>query len=122
MLFPKLITASCLSKTNSPKMCISDSTKVLLIRMILFSIYVSLGAFIFQAIESKEQEVEMGRIRNTRMEILKKYNISEDDAKRWSGTFLSTSMGNEDFLLWNYGNSFLFAMVVLTTIGEVCKC
>ena len=28
-------------------------------------------------------------------------------------------MGNEDFLHWNYGNSFLFAMVVVTTIGKI---
>lgn len=99
-------------------MGISDSTKVLLIRMSLFSIYVLLGAAIFKAIESEEQVKEMDRIYNTRMEILRKYNITENDAKRWSKTFLSTSMGNDDFLQWNYGNSFLFAMVVLTTIGK----
>jgi len=103
-------------------MGISDSTKVLLIRMSLFSIYVLLGAAIFKAIESEEQVKEMDRIHNTRMEILRKYNITENDAKRWSKTFLSTSMGNDDFLQWNYGNSFLFAMVVLTTIGKTSKC
>lgn len=99
-------------------MGISDSTKVLLIRMSLFSIYVLLGAAIFKAIESEEQAKELDRIHKTRMEILRKYNITENDAKRWSKTFLSTSMGNDDFLQWNYGNSFLFAMVVLTTIGK----
>jgi len=103
-------------------MGISDSTKVLLIRMSLFSIYVLLGAAIFKAIESEEQVKEMDRIHNTRMEILRKYNITENDAKRWSKTFLSTSMGNDDFLQWSYGNSFLFAMVVLTTIGKTSKC
>lgn len=100
-------------------MGISDSTKILLIRMILFTIYVLLGAAIFQAIESKEQVREMDSIRNTRMEILTKYNITENDARRWSKTFLSTSVGSEDFLHWNYGNSFLFAMVVVTTIGKI---
>ena len=100
-------------------MGVSDSTKILLIRMILFTIYVILGAAIFQAIESKEQVREMDAIRDTRMEILTKYNITESDARRWSKTFLSTSVGNEDFLHWNYGNSFLFAMVVLTTIGKI---
>ena len=101
-------------------MVISDSTKVLLIRVPLFSIYVFLGAYIFQTIESDSQLREMDKMHNIRTEILKKYNITADDAKRWSKTFLSTSMGNEDFLRWNYGNSFLFAMVVLTTIGKDC--
>lgn len=101
---------------------ISDSTKVLCIRILLFSIYVLAGAAIFQAIERQEQIKEIEKIQNTRMEILRKYNISENDAARWSKTFLSTSPGNEDFLEWNFGNSFLFAMVVLTTIGRISKC
>lgn len=104
------------------KMEISDSTKVLCIRMVLFSVYVLAGAAIFQAIESEEQLKGMESILNTRMEILRKYNITENDAARWSKTFLSTSLGNEDFLEWNFGNSFLFAMVVLTTIGKTSKC
>ncbi|KAJ7390121.1 hypothetical protein OS493_027157 [Desmophyllum pertusum] len=96
---------------------ISDSTKVLCIRMVLFSVYVLAGAAIFQAIEHQEQMREIKRIQNTRTEILRKYNITENDAERWARTFLSTSLGNEDFLEWNYGNSFLFAVVVVTTIG-----
>ena len=90
--------------------------------MVLFSIYVLAGAAIFQAIERKEQLKEIEKIRATRMEILRKYNITENDAARWSKTFLSTSLGNEDFLEWNFGNSFLFAMVVITTIGKISKC
>lgn len=104
------------------KMEISDSTKVLCIRMVLFSIYVLAGAAIFQAIERQEQLKEIEKVRATRMEILRKYNITENDATRWSKTFLSTSLGNEDFLEWNFGNSFLFAMVVITTIGKISKC
>lgn len=96
---------------------ISDSTKVLCIRLFLFSIYVLAGAATFQAIERQEQVREIERIRITREEILTKYNITQNDAQRWSKTFLSTSLGNDDFLEWNFGNSFLFAMIVLTTIG-----
>lgn len=103
------------------KMGISDSTKVLCIRLLLFSIYVLAGAAIFQAIERQEQVREIERIRITRKEILTKYNITQNDAQRWSKTFLSTSLGNDDFLEWNFGNSFLFAMVVLTTIGKISE-
>lgn len=103
------------------KMEMSDSTKVLCIRLFLFSVYVLSGAAIFQAIESPEQVREIEKIQSTRKEILTKYNISHNDAQRWSKTFLSTSLGNEDFLEWNFGNSFLFAMVVLTTIGKISK-
>ena len=98
---------------------ISDSTKVLCIRVFLFSIYVLAGAATFQAIERQEQVRDAERIRNTRREILTKYNITQNDARRWSKTFLSTSLGNDDFLEWNFGNSFLFAMVVITTIGKI---
>ena len=103
------------------KMEMSDSTKVLCIRLFLFSIYVLVGAATFQAIERQEQVREVERIRITRNEILTKYNITQNDAQRWSKTFLSTSLGNDDFLEWNFGNSFLFAMVVLTTIGKISE-
>ena len=101
---------------------LADSTKVLCIRMVLFSIYVLAGAAVFQAIEGQEQIREIQQHRSTRMEILRKYNITAIDAARWSQTFPSTAMGNEDFLEWNYGNSFLFTMVVLTTIGKIIAC
>ena len=100
-------------------MAIADSSKLLLIRMTLFSIYVLLGAVVFQTIESEPQMKEINRVRATRMEILNRYNITAEDAEKWMKTFASTSMGNEDFLHWNYGNSFLFAMVVVTTIGKI---
>lgn len=101
------------------KMETSDSTKVLCIRLFLFSIYVLAGAATFQAIERQAQVREIERIRSTRKEILMKYNITQNDEQRWSKTFLSTSLGNDDFLEWNFGNSFLFAMVVITTIGKI---
>lgn len=100
-------------------MAIADSSKLLLIRMTLFSIYVLLGAVVFQAIESEPQMKEIDRVRATRREILNRYNITAEDAEKWMKTLASTSMGNEDFLHWNYGNSFLFAMVVVTTIGKI---
>ena len=101
---------------------VSDSSKVLCIRMALFSIYVLAGAAVFQAIESQEQLREMKRYRDTRMEILQKYNITAIDADRWLETFPSTSFGREDFLEWDFSNSFLFAMVVITTIGKTTDC
>ena len=101
---------------------VSDSSKVLCIRMVLFSIYVLAGAAVFQAIEGQEQLQEIRSHRDTRKEILQKYNITAIDADRWMETFPSTVLGNEGFLEWNFGNSFLFAMVVLTTIGKITNC
>lgn len=98
-------------------MTISDSSKILVIRIVLFVTYVLIGGAIFREIEREEQLREMDRLNDIRMEILRKYNISLSDAKKWSTTFLSTSLGNEGFLEWSYGNSVLFAMVVVTTIG-----
>lgn len=98
-------------------MSISDNTKALLIRVTLFTTYVLVGAAIFREIERKEQHREVERIRKTRMEILRKYNITRSDAKRWAETFAAASLSDEDYLEWNYGNSVLFAVVILTTIG-----
>lgn len=102
-------------------MTISDSSKVLVIRIVLFVTYVLIGGAIFREIEREEQLREMDRLNDIRMEILRKYNISLSDAKKWSATFLSTSLGNEGFLEWSYGNSVLFAMVVVTTIGKILQ-
>lgn len=102
-------------------MTISDSSKVLVIRTVLFVTYVLIGGAIFREIEREEQLREMDRLYDIRMEILRKYNISPSDAKKWSDTFLSASLGNEGFLEWSYGNSVLFAMVVVTTIGKILQ-
>ena len=100
-------------------MTISDSSKVLVIRIVLFVTYILVGGAIFREIEREEQLREIDRLYNVRMEILRKYNITPSDAKKWSDTFESTSLGNEGFLEWSYGNSVLFAMVVVTTIGKI---
>ena len=100
----------------------SNTIKVLCIRLFLFSIYAFAGAAIFQAIERQEHAREIERFRRTRKEILTKYNITQSDAQRWSKTFLSNSPGvHDEFVQWNFGNSFIFAMVVLTTIGKISK-
>ena len=110
--------ANVCAQFPAAKMTISNSSKVLVIRTVLFVTYVLIGGAIFREIEREEQLREMHRLYDIRMEILRKYNISLSDAKKWSDTFLSTSLGNEGFLEWSYGNSVLFAMVVVTTIGK----
>ena len=111
--------ANVCAQFPATKMTISDSSKVLVIRIVLFVTYILVGGAIFREIEREEQLREMDRLYNVRKEILRKYNITDDDAKKWSDTFESTSLGNEGFLEWSYGNSVLFAMVVVTTIGKI---
>lgn len=118
----KMQTTFLHCRVRDNAMEVSDSSKVLCIRMVLFSIYVLAGAAVFQAIESQEQLQEIRSHRDTRREILQKYNITAIDADRWMETFPSTVLGNEGFLEWNFGNSFLFAMVVITTIGKITDC
>lgn len=118
MFFPLHIANVC-AQFPAPKMTISDSSKVLVIRIALFATYVLVGAAIFREIEREEQLREMDLLLNIRTEILRKYNVTPSDAKKWSDTFVSTSLGNENFLEWNYGNSVLFAVEVVTTIGKI---
>ncbi|EDO37267.1 predicted protein, partial [Nematostella vectensis] len=96
---------------------LAASTIVLLIRVFLLTGYLLIGAFIFQLLERKNFATELRETVEIRRNILAKYNISRHDASRWARTFLSNPLMENISLEWNFGNSFVFAMVTVTTIG-----
>lgn len=109
-----------ISSSSQAMVNLEFNTKVAIIRLFLFTASVLIGAAIFQALEGPHQHQEILKYRKVRKQIVRKYNISDDDAKLWAGTYQpNTPPGSQDFLEWNYGNAFVFTMVVVTTIGNV---
>lgn len=100
-------------------MAVPESTIILIIRSVLFVVYLVAGAAIFQALEQDHQKQSFGLKQELRNSITKKYNISEEDVQTWAETYRPTfQIKGDEELEWNFGNSFLFAAVTVTTVGK----
>lgn len=109
-------------------MALSLNTKKLIIRIVLFLVYLLVGAAIFQAIElqyEKEQRKE-DEFEAVKGNFTAKYNISDKDMKAFLaklkkalelGFDLQTAKYPNIFK-WHFMNAFFFAGNVVTTIGE----
>ena len=97
------------------------NTKIALVRLFLFTVYVLVGAAVFQALESSHQSEEIAKIRTIRKKIVQKYNIADEDVLQWAQTYQANEPpGKEaEFMEWTFGNALVFAMVVVTTIGKL---
>lgn len=107
-------------------MALSLNTKKLIIRIVLFLVYLLVGAAIFQAIEiqyekDKRKELQFTEVKKN---FTDRYNISDDDMKEFLGKLkkalelgfdLQTVKFQEQ---WHFMNAFVFAGNVVTTIGE----
>lgn len=102
-------------------MRVPENIIVLIVRVTIFFVYLVVGAAIFQALEHDNQKSNYGRKVQIRQNIQNKYNISEIDFKQWMDTYKANMQfqGGEE-VEWTFGNSFLFAAVTITTIGECC--
>lgn len=109
-------------------MALSQNTKKLIIRIVLFLVYLLVGAAIFQAIElhyEKKQRSEFKFQEFLKNNFTDKYNISDDDMKDFLqklkkaielGFDLQTGEYPSRFQ-WHFMNAFFFAGNVVTTIG-----
>ena len=100
-------------------MKISEEKLTFVLRLILFILYLALGAAVFQALEKETQEYDLENLRTLRQQILSKYNISKEDANILVDPYEEIFV--EKFGMWTYGNSFTFAVTVVTTVGESKK-
>lgn len=99
------------------KMILESDTRKLLIFSFLFTIYIVIGALVFQALEIGNEAEEGSLIRETRKRLKKKYNISNED---WD-TLASITKDRHPLgtnAIWSFGNAFIFAGSVVTTVGE----
>ncbi|XP_031556229.1 potassium channel subfamily K member 15-like [Actinia tenebrosa] len=99
-------------------MAVSESTIILIIRSSIFLVYLVAGAAVFQALEQDHQRQSFENKQDLRTSITNKYNISEEDVQTWAETYRPNfQVKGDEELEWNFGNSFLFAVVTVTTIG-----
>lgn len=94
-------------------MKVSNSTKILILRLSIFIIYLAIGTWVFQIFERESQHKIWKSFEDRRQRVLAKYNISSQDIEQLFGQqYLTKSIE------WSYGNTFVFAITVITTIGK----
>lgn len=109
-------------------MALSQNTKKLIIRIVLFLVYLLVGAAIFQAIElhnEKKQRDEF-KFEDLKNNFTDKYNISHGDMKDFlhklkKAIELGFDLQTGDYpsrYQWHFMNAFFFAGNVVTTIGK----
>lgn len=110
-------------------MALSQNTKKLIIRIVLFLVYLLVGAAIFQAIElhyEKKQRNEFKFEEFLKNNFTDKYKISDDDMtdflqKLKKAIELGFDLQTGKYPLrnqWHFMNAFFFAGNVVTTIGK----
>ena len=80
-------------------------------------LYLLLGAAVFDALESRNEEQEKASLQGVRDEIESRYNISEGDMERLETTFIEL-VPHVAGVQWKFAGSFFFCMTVITTIGK----
>ena len=105
----------------------SDKAFKLLVLFLLWLVYITIGVFIFKAVEGKDNtdRIEIEKSNAELLEKLKKnvtatYNMSEsefDDIVEQIQSASSSSSGPE----WGYANTFSFIIQLLTTIGKLME-
>lgn len=109
-------------------MALSQNTKKLIIRIVLFLVYLLVGAAIFQAIELRNENKERANFpfEDIKTKFLNKHNISESEMNEFLrklkkaielGFDLQTGKFPDEEQ-WHFMNAFVFAGNVVTTIGK----
>lgn len=79
--------------------------------------YLGIGAIIFQALEKKNEQNEKTRLKYEIALLQGKYNISNEDINSLREIF-DSPYASTDLETWNFGNAFVFAGTIVTTVGE----
>lgn len=80
-------------------------------------LYLLLGAAIFDALESKHEELEKAQLEDLETNIRMRYNISDADMEKLRNTTIKL-LPQKAGVQWKFAGSFFFCMTVITTIGK----
>lgn len=78
--------------------------------------YLLVGAAIFDALESENEDKQREALQSAEEILMRKYNISHDDYKIWT-TVIIKNVPHKAGIQWKFAGAFYFATTVLTTIG-----
>ncbi|KAJ7370398.1 hypothetical protein OS493_032575 [Desmophyllum pertusum] len=101
-------------------MWIAEGSRSLFIQIAVFLVYIFLGAVIFQALESRNEEEEREAMLSARHLFQEKYNISHDDLKVFINKIeeiVDHGFSQHWVRRWTILGSLFFAGTVVTTIG-----
>lgn len=79
--------------------------------------YLLVGAAIFDALESENEQVQRNTLSHVEGLLMQKYNISSEDYRIWS-TVIIKGVPHKAGIQWKFAGAFYFATTVLTTIGK----
>lgn len=102
-------------------MWIAEGSRSLFIQIAVFLVYIFLGAVIFQALESRNEEEEREAMLSARHLFQEKYNISHDDLKVFINKIeeiVDHGFSQHWVRRWTILGSLFFAGTVVTTIGK----
>ncbi|GFU58104.1 potassium channel subfamily K member 9 [Nephila pilipes] len=78
--------------------------------------YLLVGAAIFDALESDNEDRQKEALQYVENLLMTKYNISQEDYRIWT-TIVIKSVPHKSGIQWKFAGAFYFATTVLTTIG-----
>ncbi|XP_078356897.1 potassium channel subfamily K member 15-like [Oculina patagonica] len=115
-----LATKTSYNQSWRKNMWIAIASRQLVIQIAIFLVYMLLGAVVFQALESRNEEEEREAMLSARNHFQKKYNISQDDLKVFINKIeeiVDHGFSQHWVKRWTILGSFFFAGTVVTTIG-----
>lgn len=98
-------------------MILDKGMRKLLMFSCLFTFYIVIGALVFQALEIGNEINERSFLSATREILNKKYNITIEDWYKLENIF-KHGHSLDSNTMWSFGNAFIFAGSVVTTVGK----